>query len=57
MRIIYVKYNITSSEGEIGTGGTGGKIGIPDIPFDSLVGNINLSNNLSVSNGFQKIDQ
>ena len=55
---IHVKYNITSSEGEIsGTGGTGGKIGIPDIPFDSLVGNINLSNNLSVSNGFQKIDQ
>ena len=36
--IPHVKYNITSSEGEIsGTGGTGGKIGIPDIPFDSLV--------------------
>ena len=55
---IHVKYNITSSEGNIsGSGGTGGKIGEPDIPFDSLVGNINLSNNLSISNGFQKIDQ
>ena len=55
---IHVKYNITSSEGNIsGSGGTGGKIGIPDIEFDSLVGNINLSNNLSISNGFQKIDQ
>ena len=55
---IHVKYNITSTEGNIsGSGGTGGKIGVPDIPFDSLVGNINLSNNLSISNGFQKIDQ
>ena len=55
---IHVKYNITSSEGNIsGSGGTGGKIGVPDISFDSLVGNINLSNNLSISNGFQKIDQ
>lgn len=55
---IFVKYNITSSEGNIsGAGGTAGLVGQPDIPFDTLVGNLNISNNLSVSNAFSSIDQ
>ena len=55
---IHVKYNITSSEGEIsGSGGTAGLVGQPDIPFDTLVGNLNISNNISVSNAFSFIDQ
>ncbi len=55
---IHVRYNITSSEGKIsGAGGTAGLVGEPDLPFDTLVGNLNLSSNLSVSNAFSSIDQ
>ena len=55
---IHVRFNITSSEGEIsGAGGTAGLVGQPDIPFDTFVGNLNISNNISVSNAFSSIDQ
>ena len=55
---IFVKYNITSSEGNIsGAGGTAGLVGEPTVPFDTLVGNLNISNNISISNAFSSIDQ
>ena len=49
---IYVRYNITSSKkaGE-------GLVSQPNIPFDTLVGNLKISSNISISNAFSSIDQ
>lgn len=52
---LHVKYNITTSNGNIS--GNTVNVGTPEIPFDNLAGNLNITNNISITQAFSAIDQ